>query len=759
MVLNALSGEFVDGSISLLGAGGRFIEMGKTDIREAAAMSSSHPGVHYQAFDLSEAGIERLAAMLAAIVEGFAVGRLRPLPVRRFAITEAEAAFRFMAQARHVGKLALVPLGSLRTNGTVLITGGLGALGLHVARWLAQRGMKHLVLTGRRGRETPGAAEAVLDLEALGARVTVAAADVSERDAVRSLLEAIPADLPLRGVVHAAGVLDDGVLSEQSAERFARVLAAKVDGACHLDGLTRDADLDFFVLFSSASGALGSAGQGGYAAANACLDALAARRRAAGLPGQSLAWGLWTDASSQAAGLASGLDQMQQARLAKSGLVAVNPAQGVALFEAVLGRSEAQLLPVPLDLGVLRKSFAEAVPPLWRGLVRSPRRAAAAVRRGAWASELASMAQERRLDAVIETVRAEVARVLSMAGAEAVEPDRPLKELGLDSLMAVELRSRFRALLAVSVPLSNVFEKNSRALAQELDELWTASRPAAIAAAAPEPLPDPYEPFPLTQIQQAYWVGRQAGYAASAAYHWYRESEGSAVDLQRLQASWRVVIARHEALRMVFTSDGHQRVLPNVPDYVLPIEDVRALDEEAREQRLMQVRAELSSACRSLEEWPLFEFRVFLLPGGRARYCLDFDLLCLDGASLQIIFHDWKRLYEDPGSELPALMPRGFEAIVRAGIAARGTETHQSALAYWKSCCPSFDPVPALPLAISPDRVQRHRSIRYQGRLNAADWGRFGAEAREHGITPTMALCSAFAEMLELLVSVTRPFS
>jgi epothilone polyketide synthase D len=356
--------------------------------------------------------------------------------------------------------------------------------------------MKHLVLTGRRGRQTPGAAEAVSDLKALGARVTVVAADVSDRDAVRSLLEAVAADLPLRGVVHAAGVLDDGVLSEQSAERFARVLTAKVDGGCHLDRLTRDADLDFFVLFSSASGALGSAGQGGYAAANACLDALAARRRAAGLPGQSLAWGLWTDASSQAAGLASGLDRMQQARLAKSGLVAVDPAQGIALLEAVLGRSEAQLLPVPLDLGVLRKSFADAVPPLWRGLVRPPRRAAAGVRRGAWARELASMAEGRRLEAVVETVRGEVARVLSMAGTEAVEPERPLKELGLDSLMAVQLRNALGMRAGVKLPATLAFDyPTPAAIAKHLlekvlllSEAPALPAPATVARPAEEPI-------------------------------------------------------------------------------------------------------------------------------------------------------------------------------------------------------------------------------------------------------------------------------
>jgi acyl transferase domain-containing protein/surfactin synthase thioesterase subunit/acyl carrier protein len=345
---------------------------------------------------------------------------------------------------------------ALCVDGTVLITGGLGALGLHVARWLAQRGMKHLVLTGRRGRQTPGIGEAVAEIEALGARVTVAAMDVSDGDAVRALLETIPSDVPLRGVVHTAGVLDDGVLLEQSAERFERVLAPKVGGACHLDALTRSADLDFFVLFSSVTGTLGSAGQGGYTAANACLDALAARRRAEGLTGQSLAWGLWTDASSRAAGLASGLDGAQQARFEKSGLAAVDPLQGVALLEAALGRREAQLVPVPLDLSVLRKTFGEAVPPLWRGLVRAPRRAAAGG--VAWVRELGSLPTERRHEAALEAVRAEVARVLSLEGPGAVATDRPLKELGLDSLMALELRNALGKRAGKTLPATLAFD-------------------------------------------------------------------------------------------------------------------------------------------------------------------------------------------------------------------------------------------------------------------------------------------------------------
>ena len=194
VVLNALSGEFVDKSASLLRPGGRFIEMGKTDLRDDAQMAKAFPGIHYRAFDLSEAGPDRIAEMLKSIGEGFASGKLRPLPVQSFPITQAQEAFRFMAQAKHIGKIALTAAPALRTDGTVLITGGLGELGLHVARWLARGGVKHLVLTGRRGKDTPGADAATRELEALGAQVTVAAVDVSDRSALSRVLGAIRPD-------------------------------------------------------------------------------------------------------------------------------------------------------------------------------------------------------------------------------------------------------------------------------------------------------------------------------------------------------------------------------------------------------------------------------------------------------------------------------------------------------------------------------------------------------------------------------------
>ncbi|WP_437873438.1 SDR family NAD(P)-dependent oxidoreductase [Sorangium sp. So ce363] len=344
---------------------------------------------------------------------------------------------RYKARLVRAAALAGDPSPPLPSAGTVLVTGGLGALGLQVGRWLAAQGVAHLVLTGRRGLETPGAVEAVAELEALGARVTVAAADVADREGLRAVVEAIPSELPLRGVVHAAVVLDDGTLGEQSAERFARVLSPKVAGAWHLHELTAEHELAFFVLFSSAAGLLGSAGQSNYAAANSFLDALAAHRRAKGLPAQSLAWGAWSEV-----GLAAGLGAAQQARLSQRGILSLTPAQGVALFGQALSRTEAHLGVVQLDLPAVGRALGAAVPPVWRALVRAPAaRAAASAQGGTWAAQLAALPAERRAEEVRAAVQADVARVLSQSAASAVPYDRPLQELGLDSLMAVELRN------------------------------------------------------------------------------------------------------------------------------------------------------------------------------------------------------------------------------------------------------------------------------------------------------------------------------
>jgi acyl carrier protein len=320
--------------------------------------------------------------------------------------------------------------------GTVLVTGGLGGLGREVARWLAESGWPHLLLVGRRGMDTPGAGELVAELEAAGARVTVRALDVADRAALAGALAAIPPELPLRGVIHAAAALDDGMLVDQTPERFERVMAPKVRGAWNLHVLTEGAGLDCFVLFSSLSGTVGSPGQAGYTAANAYLDALAARRRARGLPALSLAWGPWSQV-----GAAAALAEGHRVRLAARGFAALSPAQGLALLARAMERPEPALAVVRLDLASLRRGLGEPVPALWRALVPPRAQADAGLEAD---GGLAELLPERRAEAMTRLVREEVARVLSLGSADRAAPDTPLRDLGLDSLMAVELRNRLR---------------------------------------------------------------------------------------------------------------------------------------------------------------------------------------------------------------------------------------------------------------------------------------------------------------------------
>ena len=319
VVLDCLAGEFVDAGLGLLPRGGRFIEMGKTDIRDPGQVAAAWPGVWYRAFDLLEAGPERIGQMLAVLAGLFAGGVLVPLPVRAWDVRRARAAFRHMREARHTGKIVLTIPRAPDPGGTVLVTGGTGMLGGLVAGALARGGARRLLLASRSGPAAAGAGRLAAGLAGAGAAVTVTAADAGVRAQAAALLAAVPVSAPLTAVIHAAGVLDDGVTGSLTPQRIGTVWAPKAAAAWHLHELTRDADLAVFVLFSSAAAVFGSAGQGNYAAANAFLDALAEHRRAAGLPAQSLAWGLWAQASA----MTRHLDEASRDRISRGGFRAI----------------------------------------------------------------------------------------------------------------------------------------------------------------------------------------------------------------------------------------------------------------------------------------------------------------------------------------------------------------------------------------------------------------------------------------------------
>ncbi|WP_244948827.1 type I polyketide synthase [Micromonospora endolithica] len=373
------------------------------------------------------------------------------------------------------------PAPAMNAGGTVLITGGTGMLGrLFARRLVTGHGVRRLVLTSRRGSAAPDASRAVAELTELGAEVTVATCDLADRDAVAALLDSIPAEHPLTAVVHAAGVLDDGVLTALDGDRLDAVLRPKVHGAWHLHELTADRPLAAFVLLSSVTHVLGSAGQASYTAANAFLDALARHRRDAGQPASAHAWGLWAGAG----GLTGELSSADLARLSRGGLLPLAADEGARLFDAALAADLPVLVPARFDLAGLRRRSSDAeVPPVLRALVPAPPRRAAGAS-GAWTDRMRALPDGERSAGVRDLVLAQVSTVLGLAPADLPAAGGTFKDLGFDSLMAVDLRNRLNTATGLRLSPTMVFDHPTPAALTRhlLAEVTGESAPVAPAA-------------------------------------------------------------------------------------------------------------------------------------------------------------------------------------------------------------------------------------------------------------------------------------
>ncbi|MFD8985390.1 SDR family NAD(P)-dependent oxidoreductase, partial [Streptomyces sp. NPDC059564] len=385
-------------------------------------------------------------------------------------------------------------------HGTVLITGGTGTLGAHVARWLARSGAAHLVLTSRSGLAAEGAAELRAELTALGSRTTITACDVTDRDDLARLLDSLPGEHPLTGVIHAAGVLDDGVIDAMTTERLEHVLRPKVDAALHLHDLTAGHDLDFFVLFSSIAGVVGNGGQGGYAAGNAFLDALAHQRRAQGLPATAIAWGSW--------GSGRMMGDHAEAHLTRRGILPMPADLGIAALRRAMEHHDTAVTLADIDWDRFVPAFALSGDyPLLRRLPEAQRildtagtPAPATAGGPALAQRLAGLSDGEQLRVVVELVRTQAATVLGHAGADAIPPQRAFRDTGFDSLTAIELRNRLAGATGMRLPTTVVFDyPNPTELAGYLHAQISGS-PRTAPSAAPLARPADDEPIAIVAM-------------------------------------------------------------------------------------------------------------------------------------------------------------------------------------------------------------------------------------------------------------------
>jgi acyl transferase domain-containing protein/acyl carrier protein len=477
IVLNSLADDFIPASLSVLSDHGCFLEIGKRGVWTNEQVAELDSTLRYFLYDLSEAmgpDSDFFATTMTWLAAGFGSGALRPLPLRTFPLAQAADAFRFMAQAKHTGKIVITQDrrdaaagAAIRPDSTYLVTGGLGGLGLAVSRWMVERGATNLVLMGR-SEPSAEARAAIHQLEAAGAKLVVHLGDIGAKADVAAVVRRIAAEMPpLRGVVHAAGVLDDGMLLQQSWPRFETVMRPKVRGTWLLHEETRNLPLDFFVLFSTGSALLGSAGQGNYSAANAFLDGIAHYRRALGLAATTINWGAWSDV-----GMAAALGEPGRRRWRELGLDLISPAEGIHALERILGEDVVQVAVLPFDWARFVQRSERVVRPILARVAvghAPPQHDVAAGSRGSLLRQLDESPPEARFEILRQHLEERVRHVLRLDSTLALDPGLGLSDLGMDSLMAVELSNHLQSSLGRSLPSTLAFEHPTlAALAQHL---------------------------------------------------------------------------------------------------------------------------------------------------------------------------------------------------------------------------------------------------------------------------------------------------
>ncbi|WP_371357690.1 type I polyketide synthase [Hydrocoleum sp. CS-953] len=462
VVLNSLNGDHIPYSLEALAPKGRFVEIGKIGIWDKEQVEEKRPDISYFPFDLGDVVKENpgiMGEISEELTQEWNQGKLRALPYKVFSNTEITTAFRYMQQAKHIGKIVLempqVSTGepiSIQAEASYLITGGLGALGLEVAQWMVTQGARNIVLTGRSApKET--AQEIIEELETAGAKISFLLGDVAKQEDVAKMFQQMEASLPpLKGVIHSAGVLDDGVLRNLTWQQFTKVMSPKVTGTWHLHQNTKDLSLDFFICFSSMAAMVGNAGQGNYAAANAFMDAIAHYRRGQRLPGLSINWGAWT-----AGGMAARLAGGHQNRIQGSGVMAIEPQQGMQALELLLSGASSQVGVLPVNWSEFFRQMPMAQKmPLLSGFVSSAV-SAPETKETKILEQLKESSPEERANILVDYFKGKLAGMLGMTGSQ-IDADQPLTAMGLDSLMAVELRNLVQRELGFDIPIEKIIE-------------------------------------------------------------------------------------------------------------------------------------------------------------------------------------------------------------------------------------------------------------------------------------------------------------
>lgn len=762
LVLNSLPGPFLEKSLAVLAPHGRFLELGKRDIYgdTPLGLKALRRNAAFFAIDLADIDPRRAGTIRAALdllEDHLRAGRITPLPFERFPASKVVDAFRHMAQARHIGKVVVElddpalevaldpdrPL-RLRADASYLVTGGLGGFGLEVARFLAEAGAGHLVLVGRSGAASEAARAAVAELEAAGTRVTVARADVTRPEEVRAVVEAIAATgLPLAGVVHGAMVLDDGFITQLDPERFARALAPKLVGAWNLHLATRDLPLDHFVMFSSVAAMLGSKGQANYVAGNHFLDALALYRRALGLPALTINWGALGEA-----GFVARTEAMAR-YLESSGIALIPLADSLAALARLLRCDPGAVGFAAIDWDVLARAAGGAPSPRFGHLVSAVEAGGGRLR-----AELLAAPAERRPAMVARFLRQQIAKVLRVEEGK-IEAERPLAEVGLDSLTAFELKNRIEGELALALPVAKLLQQPTvRSLTVAVLERLGGEAEAAADGVGSSPAGaagvEPADTDAATPSVRQEMLARMfaSGHELTAEHRDYMLAFGLAIrpplDLGRLSAAFDAVLARHAMLRARLPRvDGRVTLaIDEAHPHGLEVVDAEGLDEAGLQAAVRTV----AEAPFDLERGPLCRLVVFRTAGRDLLVLRIFHAVTDGWSNMLVVMELFGRYFGLADPELvadgpPAAEYTDFVRWQRAMMAGPEGAAHR---AYWEARLEGIGPRLELPY----DRPRRTGPVREAGTLgfvlDPALSAAVRAFAAQSGTTPYTVLFAAF---------------
>ena len=765
LVLNSLAGEAISKGLSCLGQHGRFLEIGKRDIYQNSRLGllPFRKNLSFMAIDLDRGMRDRpvrISALFRDLAKEFERGTLTPLPHRVFPIANVAAAFRHMAQGKHLGKVilsfrdcAVAVAGSsdsgtiFRADGTYLISGGLSGFGLATAQWLVENGAKHLVLVSRRGIAEPDVQPTLDAMKQAGVSVRIARADVSKADDVTALMADITGTVPpVRGVFHAAMVLDDCVILNLNEQRWRRAVEPKMHGAWNLHVATKHLPLDCFVLFSTMSAVFGFPGQANYAAGNAFLDALAHHRRSQGLPAVAVNWGYLGKVGYVARNekIGEGFKQL--------GLFSFTPEEALSLLGRLLRQESCQVGVLRVNWRQQRKMFRAEVSPKFAQLYEAIGSDTAATADGSSGLDGFPDSPEERKERLLSLLRNKVARVLG-APANGLNLDKPLTELGLDSLMAVELRNWVEGELRLSLPIVELMRGPSvTALVDVLRKQLAAGEGGrSEPTVEKKPVIADAGPAPLSVGQRALWFVEKLAPGDTV----YNLADAvrlrGSLNIEAMTRAFQTLIDRHPALRTIFLEVEGRPFQKVQPTMEVPFEIRDASDWTAADLRECLLTE--SQKPFDLEKGPTV--RVVLWRIGDEEHILLFMVhhLLTDLASLVLCIREFLALYEAEkrglrGSEVLPALTATYADFVRWQTELLAGAEGERMRSYWLRHLAGELPVLNLPVDHPRPAVQTYRGA-WQSRTLSRELTRAILDlSKARGTTPFMTLLTAYLVLL-----------